>query len=194
MVAVRQTVGRRGRVRVVIDTLPLFNPPGDVDKWARKVGVELKTTAIAYAPPNRSSSFRPFLRKQQSSGWLVHSIKSGLQREAEKVIAIVLRADAPHAKWVLEGTASQGRRFIYTSLGWANKAAVDLWIKNREFTFAKGEAGFVMPLPASALDKNRFHMRVKGQRANPFLTDAYVTVAKKHPELPSKRFRWTLLD
>ena len=81
-------------------------------------------------------------------------------------------------------------RYIYSTQGWANKGVIDSWYRKGEQKFGPHPGGRlamgrVPPGPGGA---QPFLYRVKGQRANPFLQDAYGLVQRRHRALPPKRF------
>lgn len=195
---------------VLVNSDPLWGTGGDVNVWATSVTEQMLLWAEKFCPPNRSAGREQYalLRKTQSTGILLASIRGETRRIGNRQISGVVAAGAPHAKYVLEGTVNQGRSgYIYTTEGFARKAEVDHFVENRFFEFGKGEKGLVMWLPPApglflttnrradpgTQHRNNLAMRVRGQKANPFLTDAYVRTAREHPSLPSKRFKRTLL-
>lgn len=195
------------RAKVQVNSDPLWTDTGQVNAWVEGVGRELYGWSVKYCPPNRTSSRKyDFLRKGQSTGILLASIRQQTARVGDRKIWAAVSAGAPHAKYVLEGTVNQGRSgYIYTTKGFFNKGLIDSWIDDGIFEFGKGESGLVMWLPpAPGLEslsglipgtrhQNNLFMRVRGQKANPFLTDAYTEVQRRHAALPSKRFKRTLL-
>jgi hypothetical protein len=171
---------------VELHSAQLFAPGGDVNRWVRRTARELKEAAQGFAPPRRRNARWP----RPGTGRLNRSIKGQATWDGAKDYNIFLSAggtEAPYATYVLGGTAYQGKRYIYTNLGWANKRQVDAWIKGREFTATEFEAGLYMPLPATGAFSQRFYMRVHGQKKNPFLTDGYTLVQKRHRALPPIR-------
>jgi hypothetical protein len=124
-------------------------------------------------------------RGEWATGALLASIDSAVEQEDLHSLNIWLWTTSPHAKYVLEGTAFQGNRYIYTTHGWANKTVVDGWIRHRQFTMDRGQHGFVMPV------RGKMYLRVHGQRANPFLSDAYASVQRKSRSLPRLMFKRT---
>lgn len=179
---------------VIVDSSRLFGTGGDVRVWSELVAGEIERVANLYCPPNRHAGQAIYwaLRDAQSTGILKASIYSTVGRVGPRQVAAVVGAAAPHAKYVLNGTARQGRGFIYTTQGFTRKAAVDDFIKNRFFEFGKDEKGLVMWLPPVPKYGHNLLMRVHGQPANPFLTDAYARAAQRHPALPKKRFKRSL--
>lgn len=166
----------------------LFAPTGIVYQWARKISKELRVAAQGFAPPNRSHARWNGI----STGRLQRGISAKASAVAPKVIDITLNSSAKHTMHVHGGTAHQGFRYIYSNLGWANKAFVDELANE----FAQGGgglsaddlqslAGLYMRLPPGP--GGRFHLRVRGQRANPFLVDGYNLVAKSHRSLKGIR-------
>src|SRR5262245_21815746 len=128
---------------IVIHSEELFRPPtGDVWTWCETIGGRLSQEAKAHAPPKRSFS--------RWGGWATGRMQAGIGATADAIgaknIEIVCWSAAPYSKYVLKGTAHNGRRYIYTTLGWANRAVVDEWVDNRQFNFTTSERGFTMPL------------------------------------------------
>lgn len=205
---------RTGFVQVNSD--PLWAQGGDVATWAEVVTREMVTWATKYCPPNRQTGREVYklLRKVQSTGALLASIEAGIDRIGRRQIAGAVAAGAVndrginYAKYVLEGTMNQGRSgYIYTTKGYGMKGDIDHWVNSGFFEFGPNEKGLTMNLPvASGLfltsdaradpgthHRNNLIMRVRGQKANPFLTDAYIKTALRHSALPRKRFKRTAL-
>jgi len=201
---------------VQVNSDPIWGPGDDVAVWVEAVTREMVTWAMKFCPPNRSAGREQYklLRKGQSTGQLLSSIEAGIDRLGTRqwggavAAGAVNSQGANYAKYVLEGTMNQGRAgYIYTTEGFAQKAAVDEAVERGFFEFMAGESGLVMNLPPAPglfltsdkrADPGTKHevnliMRVRGQKANPFLTDAYIKTAMRHSGLPKKRFRRTLL-
>lgn len=181
---------------MVIDSTRLFVPPGDVWEWCEDRAIEIHLAAKAYAPPGRRSARRP----RVSTGRLQNSIFYDVRPAGAKRIDIVVSANTEYALYVHEGTANQGNNYIYTTRGWAQKGVVDSWINNNQFRGSADDRGFWMPLPGYSIlpttkfekartpyPSIRYTLRVRGQRANPFLADAYSLVQGKHKGLPPMR-------
>lgn len=184
-------------VEVIVDSSSLFRPGHAVNNWAVKVVTYMATKAGQYAPPNRSAARWP----RQSTGALRSSIRGEVYRTTSNTLSMALSAHAPYLSYVHEGTAYQGYRYIYSTEGWLHKAEIDARF-NRAFRVPRntagqfeprGEQGWNMAVQAGAGFPAAPLLRVHGQRANPFLTDAYVATARRHSSLPKKRFRRTLL-
>lgn len=169
---------------VQINSAQLFAPTGDVGQWAGRIATQLRMTAKGYAPPRRSFA--------RHGTWATGRMQRGIEGRAywdgRKDYDIILSSSAPYTKYVHQGTASQGKNYIYTSKGYANRKVIAEWIKNKQLNFEKGEKGLVMPVTRVPF-KGALYLRVKGQKANPFLTDAYYTVQSKHRSLPKLEFK-----
>jgi len=174
---------------ILIDGSRLFIPGGDVHQWCTRVADEMKTAAVGFAPPNRSMSRRGHV----GSGKLAASIRSGVTIEAPEILSIELTAgpvfrDArggikkDYTEFVLQGTAYQGYRYIYSTVGWQNKREIDLIMRRVLLSRVRFEKGsrdrWYMKLP------DGFALRVHGQRKNPFLSDAYYATRRLHSALP----------
>ena len=170
--------------QVSVDSTVLFHPPkGDVWTFFEKVGVEFRGLARNLAPPRRSAA----RHGTWSLGRMTKTIYASAGAIGAKTIEVSVGTTSPHALYVLRGTGAQGRRFIYTDLGWANKSTVDLWIKQGQFQASSSETGFYMPVTRIP-GKTSYLLRVKGQRPNPFLTDAYTLLRRRHSSLPLVSF------
>lgn len=173
--------------RVAVDSTVLFMPPGgDVWQHYETAGQFFAAYAKRLAPPRRSSA----RWGTWATGRMQASIKASVGAIAPKVIEVDCYTTSPHALYVLRGTAAQGRRYIYTSHGWANKSEVDRWIKGggELLRFEKGYIGFAMPVSRVPFAKVPIVLRVRGQRPNPFLQDAYSLMRTKYKELPRLDF------
>ena len=170
---------------IIVNSGEVFEQGGAVHRWASFVSKEMKSAAVAFAGPVNSKA----RRVRPRTGELEGSIQSLVYADPGNIVHFDVWADAPHAKYVHNGTAYQGRRYIYTTLGYANKGIVDGWIKADQFHMGKGEKGFVMPLPVnSSIADQHLFMKVRGQLPNPFLINAYAITRRKHPGLPKQRF------
>ena len=170
---------------------PLFAPGGDVSRWSAQITREVKMAARLLAPPIRSTS----KYGRRSSGAMRKSITGKSRRRGRLLMSGDVSVNVYYAKWVLGGTAHQGRRYIYSTAGWANKAEVDA-MANRVARGGKAheddiERGLYMRLPLTGYGgKRAYHLRVHGQRANPFLTDGYNVVAHRHGALKPMRNKY----
>jgi hypothetical protein len=182
-------------MQVVVDSASLFmDPPNqDVLEWTNTVARELKAKAVLYCPPNRRNLRVGSYQGRTSSGALRNSISTFVYNYGDvHVLSIDLSADTDYALFVHEGTAFQGQRYIYSNKGFAQKAAIDRAYQRGE-KLGKGFKGLRMgPLPALGPYSN-YQLRVHGQKANPFLTDAYTAVRRVHTGLPAKRFAHTFI-
>jgi|SoiMethySBSTD1v2_1073268.scaffolds.fasta_scaffold16315_5 hypothetical protein len=174
------------RVHLVeLHSVQLFAPGGDVNVWVRRVARELKEASQGFAPPRRSMAkwSRP------GTGRLMASIRGDATWDGSKDFNIFLSANTPYATYVLKGTASQGRNYIYTTLGYANRRQIAGWVKKKQFQASAEEAGNYMPLPPHGQFKQTKYLRVHGQKANPFLIDGYHLVSRRHKALPRLALR-----
>lgn len=192
-------------VTVNVDSTVLFVPGGDVNDWCVKVMSFMAINARRYAPPSRSNARWP----RASTGNLQRSIRGRVYMGGTRTVNMSLTASAPYVAYVHDGTAYQGYRYIYTTLGWLSKAQIDSRFRRMfsadrnasgQFVSRPDEQGWWMPISPGhtpfagpAGHATNYKLRVRGQAANPFLTDAYVTTARRFSSLPKKRFRHTLL-
>jgi hypothetical protein len=177
--------------RIYVNSGELFEPGGAVHVWSSGVSREMWERAKAFASPVNSKARRPRPR----TGELERSIKREVFADAGNIVNFSVWAESPHAKYVHEGTAYKGRRYIYTTRGYANKATVDAWIKGGFFEMGKGEHGWVMPLPGWSWTNRdpggfpmQYYMKVRGQFPNPFLLNAYRMTQRRHPGLPARNW------
>lgn len=164
---------------IEVNTNKLFVPGGDVHRWAVGVAKELESNAHSFAPPRHSEA----RWGTWSRGALQASIYSSAFTYPSNRIGIEVGARVPYAVYVHEGTAYQGTRYIYTNEGWAQKGVVDSWIRHGQLRGSPDDSGFWMPvtrIPAPT----QYHLRVRGQRKNPFLHDSYWLAAQRHEALP----------
>lgn len=176
---------------VVVYPDVLFAPGGDVSRWTARVVREVKNSAKALAPPGRSTS----KYGRRSTGAMRKSMTGKSTRVGRLLLSGTVGVNTYYAKWVMGGTAHQGRRYIYSEAGWRNKAEVDAMAariarggKAREDDI---ERGLYMKLPLTGVGGRRaYHLRVHGQRANPFLVDGYNVVALRHGALKTMKSRY----
>lgn len=169
--------------RIVVNSGEVFEQGGAVHQWASGVSRDMERRAIALAPPARSHA--------RWGTWATGKLAAAMYREIYesgpgRFVNFEVGNRSPHAKYVHDGTAYQGTRYIYTNLGWANKQLVDSWVKSKFFEGTSDDAGMWMPVtrvPGITL----YFLRVHGQRANPFLQDAYAVTRQFHSGLPKIR-------
>lgn len=170
---------------VVVFPERLFHGDGLVRRWNTRLTQELKSAVKAKAPPRRSAA-RWVGRR--GTGALNRSITGRTTSPGRVQAQSTVAVGVYYAKWVLGGTASQGRRYIYSSSGWLFKPMVDAQARlsrkggrvNEDFA----EMGFYMKLPLSNVGGSRvYFLRVHGQRANNFLIDGYNEIARFHRAL-----------
>lgn len=158
----------------------LFAPKGIVYNWARGVTREVKEAAQGFAPPSRSRA----RWGTRATGKLKRSISGRVEKRGPKVLDMIIEAKAPYAKWVHGGTGRNGTRFIYSTLGAANKAFIAEILRGNESFIGEDLSGLYMKLPPPG---PKYVLRVRGQRANPFLVDGFNLVSKKHRSLKPVR-------
>jgi hypothetical protein len=164
----------------------LFSEGGDVRFWMGRLAQEMSAAVKAKAPPGRSRS----IWQRTSTGRLRASVNARLARTGpvQNMVTVEVGRGLDYAVHVLGGTAFQGKRFIYTTRGYAHKAEVDFHAQRQRrgghvAAETKGK-GWYLKLPANGVGSDRrFHLRVKGQRANNFLFDGYNEVARLHEAL-----------
>ena len=158
----------------------LFDADGDVRQWMRNLTRELKAAVVLKAPPNRSRAKWPGRRTTRA---LIASIygTTGRSGPVQDVSEVGVRA--PHAVYVLGGTAYQGMRFIYRS-GVSKSEADRLYrLERRGVHIDPAEMrGKTMRLPPYGRF-GTYHLKVKGQRANNFLFDGYNEMSLAHEAL-----------
>jgi hypothetical protein len=164
----------------------LFMPGGDVWEWCEGIADELKTTARAYCPPNRSYS----KWRHKGTGATLASIKSGVVPSGPERLTINLSADSDGAPYLIGGTAMDGAGWIYSDAGWIFRKKIASVSRRRSSLSTKKAqqefAGLHMTLPRGIGPV--LQLRVRGQRKNPFITDAYDSVRYHHDALPELAF------
>jgi hypothetical protein len=177
------------RTTLVLYPEKLFGQGHLINRWGVQLTAETKAAVKSKAPPRRS---RSKYGKRRGTGALQRSIRGTTSRIGATRQVSSVSVNTYYAKWVLGGTAAQGRRFIYSDTGWLYKPMVDAQARLSK----KGgrvpedfiEMGLYMRLPMANVGGSRiFHLRVHGQRSNNFMYDGYNVVAAKHPAL--KPFR-----
>jgi hypothetical protein len=173
---------------IVIESAPLFVPKsGDVWQWCEQVSRRLKLFAKANAPPNRTMSRTG---RNYATGALQAGIGSKVVIVGPKQLDVWLWSRGEHMTYVLGGTANQGRNYIYSRLGYANRKEISSWFRQRQLGGIRGAEfqGLTMGPLSPRYPGNAFQLRVHGQKANPYLQDAYVETQRFHSSLPAKRF------
>ena len=164
----------------------LYLPGGDVWEWCEGVANELKTTARAFCPPNRSYS----KWGHKGTGATLASIKSGVVPTGAERLTITLSADSPGAPYLIGGTALDGAGWIYSDAGWIMRKKIASVSRRKSSLATKAAqaefAGLHMTLPPGKGPIRQ--LRVRGQKKNPFITDAYDSVRYHHSALPELAF------
>lgn len=118
------------------------------------------------------------------SGQLKAGIRTGTHRTGKRTVEGYIESSAPHSLYVIKGTAFQGRRYIYSRIGWLHKAEIDAIVARRATGPGKDHSGWYMILPPPG---RRFHLRVHGQRKNDFLTRAWIKTGRRHSSIRGVR-------
>lgn len=166
----------------VISDEKLFLPGGNVYDWSHKLAEQLETVTRQTAPPTVSKS----RWKHVGTGRLKRGITATVNMDVDKVITIDVNSSAPYSMFVHGGTAIGRGSHIYSTLGWANRITVDSLFDAGTTKFRPPAAlqGLYMALPPNTGGHFPWHLRVRGQRANPFLSRGYNRVARMgHPAL-----------
>jgi hypothetical protein len=145
----------------------MYGGTGVVGRWVRGIGFQFHRNALK-AAPSRTGKLRAGI------------VVDPATRVAPRGLTTTVRSTAAHSKYVHGGTAYQGRRFIYSNYGWANKVDVDrfaLWKRP-----PRGLVGYWMKF-SNPYGVGTYKLRVHGQRANPFLITAFNRTAATHPAL-----------
>lgn len=148
--------------RAVVTDAVLYTPAGSVGRWVSSVERTMQRNAVLQAPNgaqtgriNKTSGFPP--------GYLQASISSSVLRAGPRRFNIEVRADAPYAYYVHEGTST-----IYA------RTALGTFRTNEEGMFIPGNPGW---------GRSRRAARVRGQAANPFFDRAFRATSTQHPSL-----------
>lgn len=161
---------------IEIHDAKLFAPTGIVYNWSRRVTREVKEASQTFAPPSRSRA----RWGSKATGKLKRSIKGRVESRGPKVLDMIVEVGVYYGKWVHGGTGRNGTRFIYSTLGAANKQFIAEVIRDQAYYRTAEFPGLYMKLPPPG---PKFLLRVRGQRANPFLVDGYNLVSKTHQSL-----------
>lgn len=180
------------RETLVLYPEKLFGTGHLVNRWATGLTAETKAAVKSMAPPRRS---RSKYGKRLGTGALNRSIRGVTKRIGGTRLESQISVNVPYAQLVLQGTASQGRRYIYSNKGWLYKPMVDaqarLSAKGGRVSEDFVEMGLYMRLPLANVGGSRlFHLRVHGQRANNFMVDGYNLVAHQHAALKPIRNKY----
>jgi hypothetical protein len=133
------------------------------------VGVRVTTTAIVV---NSQSLFRQ--PRGQVAIWCLGRARN--LKQAARIRCPPNRSMARRGEWATGA--------LLASIDSAVEQE-DLHSRHRQFTMDRGQHGFVMPV------RGKMYLRVHGQRANPFLSDAYASVQRKSRSLPRLMFKRT---
>lgn len=154
---------------VVTDEV-LYLPGGSVHRWAHQVGRELTAAVILHAPVNKR------VNKGYNSpgppGYLKSHISGEVGNTSLRIFTTTISVDAPYALAVIKGTGRIYSRSARSSTG--------------QFTPIRGEDGERlggMILPANFGIGRLLRQSVRGQRANPFLAEAFGDVSRRHSSL-----------
>jgi hypothetical protein len=187
---------RRVRVRtdyILIEYLDLhpeqeWAPGHDVYDWCASICQELMVASRLWCPIAGKNSEARWPRV--GTGHLLGSVYAEGHRTGPESYYLEYGAKAHYTQWVHGGTAYQRKGYIYSRMGYANKATIDAAMlagrgTARGSTASPFARGMYMSLPPGGGHSYRYHLRVRGQRANPFLYKAYRQVYHRHEGLPS---------
>lgn len=176
-------------------------PGHDVYDWIMGIGEELREAARLYCPHDGKNSEARWPRV--GTGILLATVYFDSQRTGPESYDLDFGARAPYTMFVHGGTAYQRGRYIYSKMGQANKSTIDAayaaghagkGLRQAQMELGLEEAGYgILPfvggmwmkLKPGAGFTQAYHMRVRGQKANPFLYKAYRMVYHRHEGLPS---------
>lgn len=155
---------------VVVTDERLYLPGGSVHRWAHQVERELVAAARIHAPVNKR------VNKGYNSpgppGYLKEHISGSVGNTSLRTFQTTISVDAPYAQAVIKGTgriqsrSAQGAGGRFTPLRDEN---------------GKRLGGMVLP-PNFGIGR-LLRRSVRGQRANPFLTEAFTDVSRRHSSL-----------
>ena len=148
--------------RVVVVDDRLYTGNGLVHRWVRQVSTRAWRYSVEEAP--------------KRSGELAAGIYLSTRREGRRQVAGIIGSSAPHSDYVLFGTASQGRNYIYSTEGYANRAQIGRISRRVSRRGAEDRSGWYMALRSGVGPK--YALRVHGQRANNFLIKGYNRAAR----------------
>jgi hypothetical protein len=172
----------------------LWEPGHEIYDHCKHMTEQLERSIKINAPPNRSTARWP----RTGTGRLQAGIVGIGKRTGAQSFDITIVSQAPYTMYVHGGTAFQRGGHIYSTMGYANRAFIDANIgtwHEGEISPVTGVAtgegrfgilpipgGMFMALPPGGGFTRRFHLRVRGQRAHPFLIEGWNSVAIRHPE------------
>ena len=164
----------------------LFAPGGDIYEWSHSLARELETVTKRTAPPGFSRSRWGHV----GTGRLRAGVTGRAEVGRGKVVYVILNSSAPYTMYVHAGTTGP----IYSNMGWLYRSTIDDILDGDHFDKReapmKSMRGLYMALPPAVGAKVgsrivggsggnwRYHMRVRGQAANPFLARGYNRVAE----------------
>lgn len=155
---------------IVITDTKLFNRTGNVGRWAERVESTFTRNAILKAPSSLESG-RPNKSRANAaypSGSMKLNIYGEVRRVGPRQLETVVYVAVPYAMYVIKGTPP----LIFS------KSA-----RSATGRFIGLEPGTGMYLPGQPAWAARRRQRVRGQRANNFLGDAFDTTARTHSSL-----------
>lgn len=171
----------------------LWEPGHDVYDWCKSIGEQLVSEARATAPGGNAYSTARWPRT--GTGRLKAGIGVFSHRTGEESYEIILGSDAPYTKFVHGGTAFQRGAFIYSHAGSAHAAEINAFMFGQKSIIGVQPShapnlmaphpSWYMRLPPGGGFTWPYQLRVRGQRANPFLVRAYNRVQEIHAGLPS---------
>lgn len=147
-----------------VTDLKLFAPTGDFGRWIQQIEYEAIAEAVRQAP-NGAASGRVNKTTGYPVGALQASIECDVARPGPRLFDLTLSANVPYAYYVHEGTST-------------------IYARGERGQFASASQHGGMYLPANpGWGPARWRQRVRGQRANPFLTRALTNVGHAHPAI-----------
>jgi hypothetical protein len=160
---------------IVVTDTKLFNRTGDIGRWAERINVAFTAHAIEKAPSSLLSG-RPNKSRANAahpSGSMKLSISGEVNRVGIRQLETIVLVDVPYAMYVLKGTPA---------LIFSKSARIPAGEEGAG-QFVPLVPGTGMYLPGQPAWAARRRQRVRGQRANNFLADAFDATARTHSSL-----------
>lgn len=160
---------------IVVTDTKLFGRTGDIGRWAAGVERAFTRNAVLKAPSSLESG-RPN-KSRANAAWPSGSMRESIHGEVRRVgvrqLETVIYVDVPYAVYVIKGTGP---------LIFAKSARIPAGEEGAG-QFATLEEGRGMYLPGQPAWKSRYRQRVRGQKPNNFLGEAFDATARSHSSL-----------
>jgi hypothetical protein len=153
--------------RVVVIDQHLYVGGGQVHRWFSRVGNNMYHNIVAEAP----------IRTGDLKAGITPAL---IQHEGTlRVLGFKIESTAPHTHYVIDGTAHNGEGYIYSTKSQANPEIRERMLAGERVSEEESRGMWMVIEDGGP----KFHLQVRGQRANNFMLAGYNRTARTHRSL-----------